>query len=245
MTQNSYRLLGFGLVIGGALFAPVAYFILASGPITAVAISAIMIGFTSIAISVSRPQISPEASQLILETGMENIAALIEELGLENRAIYMPSSLRSGHAQALIPLGKDFEITRIKGKIPKRLIVRYGDGPGDMAIAVIAPGSTSFGILDVKPGQTTEEIETAINYVLTGLLDLAGAAVVRMEGNVLDVEVSGPKLHYENIWYYRCMGSPVASIVASLSAEGLSKPVRIKEESYKNKKSRILLEVLG
>jgi hypothetical protein len=244
MTQNSYRLLGFGLAIGGAIFAPVAYFILESGPITAVALSAIMIGFTSIALSVSRPQISPEASQLILETGMENVASLIEELGLENRAIYLPSSLRSGHAQALIPLGNNFEVGRLKGKIPKRLIVRYGDAPSDIAIAVTAPGSTSFSILDIKPGQTSEEIETAINYVLTGLLDLAGSASVVMENDELKVEVSGPGLHYENVWYYRCMGSPVASIVATLSAEGLGKPVRIKKESYNNKKSSILLEVL-
>jgi hypothetical protein len=61
----------------------------------------------------------------------------------------------------------------------------------------------------------------------------------------LNIEVKGPKLHYENVWYYRCMGSPIASIVASIASDGIGKPVRIKEESYSNGKSIISLEVLG
>ena len=245
MTNNPYRLLGIGLTLAGAILAPVAYFVLNSIPITAIALSSIMIGFTSIALATTRPQISPEASQLILETGMENIAALLEELGLSNKAIYLPSSMRTGNAQALIPLSGDIDIQRIKGKIPRRLIVRYGDNPDDMAIAVTAPGSTSLNKLEIKPGPTSSEIEQAVTYVLTGLLDIANSVEVRISDGQLDIEVRGPKLHYENVWYYRCMGSPIASIVASIASDGIGKPVRIKEESYKNGKSIILLEVLG
>jgi hypothetical protein len=245
MTNNPYRLLGIGLTIAGAIFAPVAYFILNSIPITAIALSSIMIGFTSIALATARPQISPEASQLILETGMENIAALLEELGLSNKAIYLPSSMRTGNAQALIPLSGDIDIQRIKGKIPRRLIVSYGDNPSDMAIAVTAPGGTSLKKLEIKPGPTSSEIEQAITYVLTGLLDLANSVEVRTSDRQLNIEVKGPKLHYENVWYYRCMGSPIASIVASIASDGIGKPIRIKEESYSNGKSIISLEVLG
>jgi hypothetical protein len=79
MTKNPYRLLGVGLTVAGVIFAPIAYFILNSIPLTAIGPSSIMIGFTCIALASARPQISPEVSQLILETGMENIAALLEE----------------------------------------------------------------------------------------------------------------------------------------------------------------------
>ena len=243
--NNPYRLLGIGLTIAGAIFVPVAYFILNSIPLTAVALSAIMIGFTGIALATARPQISPEASQMILETGMENIASLLEELGLSNKAIYLPSSMRDGNAQALIPLSGDIDVKRIRGKIPKRLIVRYGDNPDDMAIAVTAPGSASIGKFEIKLGSTVTEIEQAIAYVLTGLLDLAGSVESHIGENELSIEVTGPKLHYENVWYYRCMGSPIASIVASIASEGLRKPLRIKEESYRKGRSKILLEVLG
>jgi hypothetical protein len=245
MINNPYRLLGIGLAIAGALFAPVAYFIMNSIPITAIALSSIMMGFTSFALSTTLSPISPEASQMILETGMENIAALLEELGLSNKAIYIPSSMRIGNAQALIPLGGNIDIQRINRKIPKRLIVRYGDNPGDMAIAVTAPGGTSIGKLEIKPGPTATEIEQAITYVLTGLLDIADSVTVRPNDRGLQIEVNRPKLHYDNIWYYRCMGSPIASIAASIASDGLGKPVIIEEESYQKKKSIIQLGVLG
>ena len=245
MRKNPYRLLGTGLTIAGVIFAPIAYFILNSIPITAIALSSIMIGFTSIALASARPHISPEASQLILETGMENISALLEELGLSNKAIYLPSSMRTGNAQALIPLSGDIDIQRIKGKIPGRLIVRYGDNPGDMAILVTAPGGTGLNKSDIKPGPTSSEIEQAVTYVLTGLLDLANSVEVHISDGQMNITVNGSKLHYENVWYHRCLGSPIASIVASIASDGLGKPVRIKEESYRKGKSMIQLEVLG
>ena len=245
MKKNPYRLLGIGLTIAGVIFAPVAYFILNSIPLSAIALSSIMIGFTCIALASARPQISPEASQLILETGMENIAALLEELGLSNKAIYLPSSMRTGNAQALIPLSGEMDILRIKGKIPGRLIVRYGDNPGDMGIVVTAPGGTGLNKLDIKPGPTSSEIEQAVTYVLTGLLDLANSVEVHASDGQMNIAVNGPKLHYENVWYYRCLGSPIASIVASIASDGIGKPVRIKEESYRKGKSMIQLEVLG
>ena len=231
--------------MAGALFAPVAYFILGSVPITAVGMSAIIIGFTCLALANARPYISPEACQLILKTGMENTASLLEELGLTGKAVYLPSTMRDGHPQALIPLMDDGNIQRLRGTIPGRLIVRYGVNPDDMAIAVTTPGSSNIDMLATKPGPTAEEIEAAATYILTGVLDIASSVKVTMSGAQVVVEVSAPRLPYEDIWYYRCLGSPIASIVATISSEALQKPIRIKEESYSQGKSRIILEVLS
>ncbi len=244
-TNNPYRVFGMGLTVAGAIFAPVAYFLINSIPLTSIALSSVMLGFTGIVLAASRPPISPEAARLLLETGIENIAALLEELGLDNKAIYLPSAMRIGNAQALIPLGGDIEISRIKDKIPRRLIVRWGDNPGDMAIAVTAPGGTGLTKLEIKSGPTSSEIEQAAAYVLTGLLDMADAIEVHIKDEQLNIEVTGPELHYENIWYYRCLGSPIASIIASIASDGLGKPVRIIEESYQKGKSIIRLEVLS
>lgn len=243
--SNPYRVLGLGLCLAGTIFAPISYFIIGSVPLTAVGISAIIIGFTCIALANARPYISPEACEVILKTGMENTAALLEELGIRNKAVYLPSSMRDGHPQALIPLGEDRDIQRVKGKIPGRLIVRYGVNPDDMAIAVTTPGSINIDMLETKPGPTSGEIETAVTYILTGLLDIANSVTVNLSDTQVNVEISGPKLHYEDIWYYRCLGSPIASIVAAISSEALEKPIRIKEEDYSKGKSRIILEVLS
>jgi len=213
-------------------------------PLTAVGISTVVIGFVCIALANTRPYISPEACELILKTGMENTAALLEELGLRSKAIYLPSTMRDGHPQALVPLVEDREIQLVKEKVPGRLIVRYGVNPDDMAIAVTTPGSINIDMLETKPGPTADEIRAAATYILTGLLDLANSVTVDITDAQVNVEVSGPRLHYEDIWFYRCLGSPVASIVAAISSEALGKPVRIREESYSKGRSRIILEVL-
>ena len=90
-----------------------------------------------------------------------------------------------------------------------------------------------------------DEIAAAASYILTGVLDIANSVTVNLADTRLEVEVSGSKLPYEDIWYYRCLGSPIASIVAAISSEALQKPVRIREESYGKGKARIVLEVLS
>ena len=245
MTSNPYRMLGLGLCVAGAIFAPLSYFILDSVPLTAVGVSALIIGFTCIALANTRPYISPEACQMILKTGMENASSLPEELGLTGKAIYLPSAMRDGHPQALIPLAEDGDIKKVKGTIPGRLIVRYGVNADDMAIAVATPGSINIDMLETKPGPAADEIETAATYILTGVLDIANSVTVNLADAQVELEIGGPRLQYEDIWYYRCLGSPIASIVAAISSEALQKPVRIREESYSKGKCRIILEVLS
>ncbi|MCJ7743053.1 MAG: hypothetical protein MUO99_00625 [Dehalococcoidales bacterium] len=242
--RNPYRILGLGLCLAGAIFAPVSYLILRSVPLTAVGLSAIIIGFTCIALAYTRPYLSPEACQLILRTGMENTAALIEELGLRNRAIYLPSKTRGGRPQALIPLAEDRQIQWVKENIPGRLIVRYGRDADDMAIAVTTPGSINIDMLETKPGPTADEIQAAATYILVGVLDIASSVNVNLADRQVGIEVNGARLGYEDIWYYRCLGSPIASILAAISSEALGKPVMIKEETFNKGKDRIVLEVL-
>ena len=100
-------------------------------------------------------------------------------------------------------------------------------------------------MLETKPGPTSGEIEAAVTYILAALLDIANSVTVNLGEAQVEVEVSGSRLHYEDIWYYRCLGSPIASIVAAISSEALEKPVRIKEEGYSKGKSTIVLEVLS
>ncbi|MFA4835953.1 MAG: hypothetical protein WC749_07800, partial [Dehalococcoidia bacterium] len=168
-----------------------------------------------------------------------------EELGLKSKAIYLPSAMRDGHPQALIPLVDGRDIHQVKGKIPGRLIVRYGADPEDMAIAVATPGSINMDMLETKPGPTSGEIEAAATYILTGLLDLANSVNVNISDNRVNVEVSGSRLRYQDIWYYRCLGSPIASIMAAISSEALGKPVRIEQEEHDKGKLRIILAVLS
>jgi hypothetical protein len=241
---NSYRVFGIVLSVAGAVLSPLFYFVVGSAPLTAMGISSIILGFTGIALANARPYISPEACQTLLRTGMENTAALLEELGIRSKAIYLPSSLRNGRPQALVPLIGDGDAGKIKDKLPGRLIVRYGSKPEDMAIAVTTPGSINLDMLNSKPGPAADEIEAAIAYILTGVLDIASGVKVNLADSRVNVEISGSKMGFENIWYYRCLGSPAASVAAAVSSEALNHPVRIIQESQHKDKSKIVLEVL-
>jgi len=214
-------------------------------PLAAIGISAIMIGFTCINIARTCSYVLGEESELLLKTGMEITAELLEELGIRNKAVYLPSYMRDGIPQALIPLKLDKEIQLAKSKIAGHLLVRYGDSLDSMAIVVTTPGSKIIDMLETKPGPTSGEIEAAITYILAGVLDIASSVTVYLIGAQVNIEVSGSRLDYEENWYYRCLGSPIASIVATISSEALQKPVRIKEESYRHGKGRIILEVLS
>ena len=242
---NPYRLLGIALTVAGAITAPVFYFIAGAVPLTAVSLSAVILGLTCIILANARPYISPEACQMLLKTGMENTSALLEELGINSKAVYLPSTMREGRSQALVPLSEKADIRQPWQKIPGRLIIRYGPDRDSMAIAVTTPGSINIGLLSSKPGPTASDIESALTYILTGVLDIASSVSVNMADSLIRVEVGGSKLYYEDIWYYRCLGSPIASVAASISCEALDKPVRIKEENYKSGKSRIVLEVIS
>ena len=243
--KNPYKALGIILSVAGAVMAPVFYYFFMSAPLTAVALSAIILGLASFFLASARPYISPEASQILLKVGMENTAALLEEIGIRNKAIYLPAKMRNGYPQAIIPLREDCDLQSIRNKLPGRLIVRYGPRADDMAIAVTTPGSINLEMLENAPGPSAYEIEAAIGYILTGVLDIANGVKVDMNDSRVNIEVKNAKMAYEEIWYYHCLGSPIASITAAISSEALQKPVRIFEEKYHKGKYQIVLEVLS
>jgi hypothetical protein len=241
--KNPYQILGIMLAIAGAILAPIFYFIVGSPPLTATAISAVILGFTCIAIANSRPYLSAETAQILLKTGMENTTALLEELGLQNKATYLPSTSKS-QSRAVIPLVDKVGTNIVAENLPKRLIVRYGPNSEDMAIAVTTPGNISIALLENKPGPTADEMEAALNYLLTGVLDIAHNVSVHTMDSKVEVKINAPKMSYENTWYYKCLGSPIASIAAAVVAEALKKPLRITEEKYLKNEGVVVLEIL-
>jgi hypothetical protein len=94
------------------------------------------------------------------------------------------------------------------------------------------------------PGPTADEIEAAITYILSEVLDIADSASVILVNDRIYVSVSNPKLMIEDTWYWQCLGSPIASIIAAISSEALGKPIKISEENFEKKLSTITLEVL-
>jgi hypothetical protein len=242
--KNSYILLGLGLLLLGAALSLVSSFILESTPLTALGISTFILGAICIALAGTRPNISPEASALLLETGVENTAAIVEELGLNASAIYIPSFATKEGGSAVIPINSRTNGVQISDKIPKRLITKYGKNDDDIGIMVITTGAACLRMLKAKPGPTTSELEAAITSILAGALDVADSARVNIADSKAVVEIINPRLKHQDIKFYQCIGSPLASIVATLVCEATGKPLIIETEKQGKGKNTIELRIL-
>ncbi len=243
--KNSYALLGLGLLLAGILLAGLANFILVSVPLTALGISTLIIGGVSLALARGQPKIPAEVSAIFLNSGVENTAAIVEELGLKSKAIYLPSSKTSGNPQALIALFSNPHLPKIEKALPRRLIVKLGDGNENMGLLLSTPGSGITGSITSKLDATSGDLEAALSSVLVGTLELVDAVRVTTDTERVVVEVSNPRLDQENMQVYEWLGSPLASMVASIVVEVLDKSVSITKEKYSKSKQVIELKLVG
>ncbi len=241
--KNPYSLLGTGLIVAGIWLAPIAYILLESAPLSALGISLLILGAVCLVLGRTRPNISPEVSSLLLETGLENISSIVEELGLSSKAIYLPSSMTSGQPKALIPLHLNSALPSIERTLPNRLIVKYGPKPENIGLLITTPGSATTKMQVSATASTSVEMEHALSSVLAGVLDMVNTVKVSMEEERVIVEVYNPQMEYERLQLYECLGSPLASITAALVAENLNKPIVVEREVIDKNKSVIELGV--
>jgi hypothetical protein len=229
--RRPYTIFGITLCLFGVIITPVGYFIVDSLTITAFGISSLMIGFTAIALSYSRPSISPEASELMLRAGLENTAALLEEIGVQGQAVYLPSSMGDDGVNVLVPLNSKIYFKELRKKIPRRLIVQYGTTNDSFGIAITTPGGIALRYFQEHHGLTDEDLQSRLTSILVGAFDLAGAVQVTETEEELYVKVHKPIMGHEKIWYYEILGSPLASIVASVVSDYIDNPVMITNET--------------
>jgi hypothetical protein len=245
--QNSsaYARIGVTLAVAGAIAAPVFFFVADSVALTALALSSVLLGFIALLLARSLPKVSPRAAQILLDAGLENLAGLVEELGVEARAIYLPSRLAGGKPRALIPLHSNPPMAEITRALPQRMIVDYGPNPEDVGILVVTPGGAVMRLLDAPPGSSSSEMEATLARVLVGALDLATSVLVAQEPGRVTVNIAGIRLETDDLWIYRVLGSPIASVAAAIAAEGLGRPVTIQSEAREGDRLVIRLEVHG
>lgn len=234
-----------GLTLTGALLFFLAYFVLGSTPLSALGISTMIVGGVSLALGRGDPKISPEASAILFESGLENISAIVEELGLRSKAIYLPSSMTQGKPKALIPLHSNPHLPKVEKPLPKRLIVKYGPNPDDMGLLLTIPGYAVSGVVNLNPASASGDLEAALSLVLASATNLADGFTVTMGYETVLVEVSNPRLEYRNMWVYECIGSPMASMVASIAAVVLDKQVSIEREEFERGKQLVELRLAG
>jgi len=243
--RNLYTWAGLGLLVAGSLVSLSSYFVFLVTWLTALGIAMLILSLVLLVLGGTIPKLPPEVGSLLLETGIDNIAAIVEELEIKAKAVYLPSSLTSGRPQALIPLHSNPSLPTLVKTLPRRLIVRYGANPDDIGLLVSTTGTTAISMLESRPGSTSAELESALTFLFMGMLGVADGTNVTYHENHISVDILNPRMENKNTWSHECLGGPLASVVASLAAEAWDKPVTISQEEYHRGKCSIELEVLG
>jgi len=245
LNKNVYTWTGLALLITGLLISISSHVILSITWLTALGVAMLILSLILLALGSTMTRLSPEFSALLLETSIDNIDAMIEELGVRSKGIYLPSSLTSGRPQALIPLHNNPTSFPQTKAFSQRLIVRYGTTPDEIGLLFTTPGAVAISLLETIPGPTATEMESALTSLLTGILGIAGSAKIFCNGNHIRAEIRNPIIENKNNWSHQCLGGPLASIVAAVTAEAWNRPVTIKQEELNQKQCSVDLEVLG
>ena len=244
LNRNTYTWAGLSLLVAGCLVSPLAYFILNLTWLAALGFCMLIFSFILIALGRTIPRLPPEVCSLLLETGIDNVATIIEELGIKSKAIYLPSALTGGRPQALIPLHSNSSKPQITQAVPQRFITRYGVNPDDVGLLLSTIGSNAFSMLDTTPAPTSEELEASLTSLFNGKLGVADKTRVTCHNSHISVAIRNPRIENGNTWSHRCLGHPLASIVASIAAEAWNKPIAIEREENNKREYCVELEVI-
>jgi hypothetical protein len=245
LRRNAYTWTGLGLLVAGIVFLGASYFIFHVSWLSALGICMFIMAFILLALRKAIPNLPPEVCRLLLETGIDNMDTLIEELGIKTKAIYIPSSLSHEYPHAFIPLHSNGTDPRITRALPQRLIARYGGGPEDIGLLISTIGTAAVSMLEAKPGATSDELESALTSLFTGRLGVADGTRVAYQNNHIEIEINKPRLETSADLSHQCLGGPLATIAASVAAESWNKPMRITREEPRHGKYYIELEVVG
>lgn len=244
--SNPYSILGITLIAVGGAFAFVGWYVLDYGPVIALGLSGIIIGSVAVMLGRSLPPLSSEASLSLLEASLDNIAALVEELALRGRAVYLPSSLSRGRLRALIPYKKEDGIElALQRPLDQRLIVRFGREADAFGILVATPGSFVLERRTVPSDASFDDLESILVTTLVSRLALVSSVRVLGDEGAITVEVGRSTLSWNGHVTNEILGSPVASIVATVVAEVLGRPLRIESEHNERGRHTVEFRTIG
>lgn len=234
--SGAYGQLGVALLIAGGSLTLVAFLVLNSTPLTALGTSAVILSLVCFGLERATPHPYSALTRLSLQTAQENTAALVEELGARAKAIYLPSSMTNDKPLALIPLGDPPDWSRLRRLPPRRLLVHYGPNPHDTGLLISTLGSDLKNLLADVQELGPDTIEESLQHVLIGKLNAVQSLSFSLdeEGDNVRVKLQGVEFLLSEYYYEKAVGSPLASIIASLTAEALNRPVIIASEQHHN-----------
>ncbi|WP_291766886.1 hypothetical protein [Caldivirga sp. UBA161] len=205
----------------------------------------IMIGLSMIAVGLLAYWDEGSLEQVIAHlasAAWDNVAALVESAGLVNKGVYLPSSISNGEVSVLIPSAPIDKVGKLS-VVGKPLAIY---GPGLRGLLLSSPGSRAVAICR-DAGALTSDLTVSLSNCIVNQLSLAKSIDVAESGGEVAVRLSGlrPIDLYGDSIIRVALGSTLASIVASVAAEVINKPIMIKEESTSGRSLLVRLGVIN
>jgi hypothetical protein len=243
--RNVYTWTGFSLLVAGVILVIVSLLVLSSLVwLAALGVAALILAFILLALARTIPRVTPEVSMLLLETGIDNIATVVEELGIKSKPVYLHSSLTGGKSQALIPLHSNPSLPKITSALPRRFIVRYGSNPDDVGLLVTTAGTVAVSMLDSALVPSAMQLESTLASLFVGKLGAADKIRISTVETGIRVEVRNPRIQSTGTWSHQCLDSSLASIIATVAAEAWEEPVVVTKEEQSGKTYAVEIEAV-
>jgi len=233
MDRNRYIRLGAALMVAGACILATSLLVLGSHPGMSTGTALLVLGLVILLLGKTAPGVTPELAELLVRVGHQNLGRLLEEVGMQSRAVYLPSSVAGGDARAFIPLNDGQCATPGTQRLDDRLVVFCGEAAEDVGLLVVAPGTAALSLLEYPPGATMDEISVALTQVAVSSLRIARGVDVHDHGDSIEVRFRGESVPYGSAasaieW---CLGSLAGSVAAALVAEAKNRRVTIESEN--------------
>ena len=220
------------LILVGLVIITISLLALYSSPILIIGISLIPLGLV-----LMWDESSSNDPTIDLYNSWDNIVLMFEELNIIRRAVYLPSGyIESGQSMALVPLtiAEGVRLT----KLPLKLSVRLGiSGAG---ILLFTPGTKVINMCRDAGAISVGNPQTSLTSCLINHLALIKRVSLQETHDGFRIDIAGSRLRrmYEGTIVEKILGSPIASVVASVVAEALGTPVYIdREEVMSNRRS--------
>jgi hypothetical protein len=205
----------------GAVFAAYSYMVLLSVPLTALGLGCVVLGSTLLMVPESA--VPSREVKAMIEGGLVNVEAVLEEYDARGRAVYLPPN--EGRVQAFVPISENPHMDAINpDTVPRRVLTEAG---GVRGVMVFPLGSEA-----VRLSQLPEDVdaEDTLSHVLVDFIEIVESIKYVRSGAEVVVELGRPRLASEYPRVNTCFGSFSVSVAGCVLAHVLRSLVYFKGE---------------
>ena len=207
---DRYTGLGLGLLVFGAPFMLYSHYVLQMVTFTALGMACVILG--SVALLTPSSPVPLAAVRVLMDGAYVNIEALLEEMDLRERAVYVP---RDGRVYCFVPSGEEFSLG---GGV--RLV-------RDDGVFVFPPGSELIGLVDLS---VEGGVEAGLVGVLVDFLEVCEGVRAVVSGDDVVVSFVKPVVGGDYPRVRSCMGSLPVNVAGVVLAHVLGEGVRFVDE---------------